>query len=126
MPRRPASPCPTRRQRTTRTSRTALMRTRVWCGAIGLFLQAVPLAAQEATAPRYTAYPLTAEYDVRVRMRDGIHLSADVYRPADAGRHPTLFELTPYNNNSVNPGAGGPSTPTEMMDRAWKAVRRGY
>ena len=31
-------------------------------------------------------------------MRDGVHLSADIYRPDTAGRFPGLLVVTPYNN----------------------------
>ena len=31
------------------------------------------------------------ERNVPVTMRDGIHLSVDVYRPSAAGRYPVLF-----------------------------------
>src|SRR5712692_4386793 len=60
-------------------------------------------------------YPMTVRLDVRVPMRDGVHLSADVYRPRDDARHPTMFELTPYNNN--NEGS---------VEQAWHFVQRGY
>ena len=45
-------------------------------------------------------HPIKIQYNVRVAMRDGVHLSADIYRPDDTARHPAIFELTPYNNNS--------------------------
>jgi hypothetical protein len=38
--------------------------------------------------------------DVRVPMRDGVTLSADVYLPAAPGRHPTVLFRTPYNKVS--------------------------
>ncbi len=34
---------------------------------------------------------------VPVRMRDGVTLYADVYRPAGGGRHPVLLSITPYS-----------------------------
>lgn len=37
------------------------------------------------------------EKNVVVPMRDGTELRADVYRPADEGRHPVLLQRTPYN-----------------------------
>ncbi|MFN8419609.1 MAG: CocE/NonD family hydrolase [Anaerolineae bacterium] len=43
------------------------------------------------------------DLNVRVPMRDGITLSADVYRPASAsgdGRYPTILFRTPYNKVS--------------------------
>ncbi|WP_320669476.1 CocE/NonD family hydrolase [Patulibacter defluvii] len=36
-------------------------------------------------------------FDVAARMRDGVTLRADVYRPAAAGRWPTLLTRTPYD-----------------------------
>ena len=43
--------------------------------------------------------PIRIELDQRVRMRDGIELSADVYRPNTAGRYPCVLSRTPYNKN---------------------------
>ena len=31
------------------------------------------------------------ERDIAVRMRDGVHLSVDVYGPAAQGRYPVLY-----------------------------------
>jgi putative CocE/NonD family hydrolase len=42
---------------------------------------------------------LTVERDVPARMRDGIILHADVYRPAAAGRYPVILLRTPYNKS---------------------------
>jgi uncharacterized protein len=39
------------------------------------------------------------DFDVRVPMRDGVTLSADVYRPAEPGRYPVVLYRTPYNKN---------------------------
>jgi putative CocE/NonD family hydrolase len=33
-------------------------------------------------------------------MRDGVHLSVDIYQPAAPGRYPGLLSITPYDNNS--------------------------
>lgn len=47
-----------------------------------------------------------AEYQVkqtrghRVAMRDGIHLSADIYQPDSTARFATLLSILPYDNNS--------------------------
>jgi putative CocE/NonD family hydrolase len=46
-----------------------------------------------ATAP---AGPITAEFNVRIPMRDGATLSADIYRPAGPGRFPVVLVRTPY------------------------------
>jgi putative CocE/NonD family hydrolase len=38
-----------------------------------------------------------AAEDVRVPLRDGVTLRADLYRPAGAGRHPVLVMRNPYD-----------------------------
>ena len=68
-----------------------------------------PLSAQ----PSVTAG--VADVNVAVPMRDGVVLRADVRRPADALRHPTLVYRTPY---------GKTETTTSALVR--KAVERGY
>jgi uncharacterized protein len=39
---------------------------------------------------------LLVEYDISVRMSDGVVLAADVFRPAAAGRYPVILMRTPY------------------------------
>ena len=51
---------------------------------------ASPLAAQQL--------PVKMEFDVRIPMKDGVTLSADVYRPDTAGRFPVILIRTPYDN----------------------------
>ena len=41
------------------------------------------------------------ERDVRIRMRDGVHLSADVYRPDRPGRFPAVLEHIPYRKDDL-------------------------
>ena len=53
-----------------------------------LFL-AVPLFAQP--------YRVVIQTGVPVKMRDGVTLRADVFRPDDPGKFPVLLERTPYN-----------------------------
>jgi putative CocE/NonD family hydrolase len=55
------------------------------------------------------------EYDVPVTMRDGVKLSADIYRPINVTRYPTVMTLTPYGNLNAN-----------TMESAWRWVGRGY
>ncbi len=50
----------------------------------------VPAAAQDQPA-------VVVDYGVRAKMRDGVSLVADVYRPAKPGKYPVLLERTPYN-----------------------------
>jgi hypothetical protein len=73
---------------------------------------AAPLAAQDGTNPKY---PMVVRYNIPVRVRDGVKISIDVYRPKDGDRHPVLMELTPYNNFGAN-----------TMSAAWTQVQRGY
>ncbi len=49
------------------------------------------------------------KFDVRIPMRDGVHLSADIWMPAEAGRYPILLVRTPYLKTSAgssNPELG--------------------
>lgn len=81
----------------------------------GLIMALLGVGAGLQAQPVYTDFPMAIEYDVPVPMRDGIRLSADVYRPLEEGPHPTVMMLTPYGNL-------GPNT----MEAAWRHVRRGY
>ena len=49
-------------------------------------------------------YRVAVEAGVRVSMRDGVGLVADVYRPDAPGKFPVLLERTPYNR--AQPGTG--------------------
>jgi len=42
-------------------------------------------------------YEVTIEHNVPVKMRDGIILRADIYRPKADGNFPVLLERTPHN-----------------------------
>jgi putative CocE/NonD family hydrolase len=39
------------------------------------------------------------EFNQKTKMRDGVRLSTDVYRPAGKGRWPVILIRTPYSNN---------------------------
>src|SRR5688572_319218 len=77
-----------------------------------MLMAAGPVVAQQEDA---IDHAMTVEYNVRIPMRDGVRLSADIYRPRGAARHPTIFQLTPYSNNSNGSLEGAAS---------W--VKRGY
>jgi predicted acyl esterase len=47
------------------------------------------------------------EYDLRIPLRDGTRLAANLYRPAAPGRYPALLQYTPY----LKDGMGVPSPP---------------
>jgi uncharacterized protein len=45
-------------------------------------------------------YAVTYERNVPVKMRDGVILRADIYRPAADGKFPVLLQRTPYNKDN--------------------------
>jgi uncharacterized protein len=68
------------------------------------------LAAQPPTRPAPAKISSTAiriEYDVRVPMRDGTTLSADVYRPKGDAPVPVILVRTPYDNGAAGHVAEG-------------------
>ena len=69
-----------------------------------LFLMA--LVAHVALAADQSA--VTYERNVAVKMRDGVVLRADIYRPRTDGKFPVLLQRTPYNkDNDVDFGMKG-------------------
>lgn len=57
------------------------------------------------------------DFDVPARMRDGVTLRANVYRPDDDARHPVLLSRTPYGKDFPN---------AALPLDAPQAARRGY
>jgi uncharacterized protein len=57
-----------------------------------------------------------AEHDVPAKMRDGVILKADIYRPDTDGKFPVLLKRTPYSKM----GSGG------EVDFAYKAASHGF
>ena len=50
---------------------------------------------------RFTSsQPYRIMIDARVKMRDGVELSADVYLPPEGGPFPTLLVRTIYDNQA--------------------------
>ncbi len=45
---------------------------------------------------------ISVERGVVVKMRDGVTLRADIYRPKADGKYPTLLQRTPYNKEGVD------------------------
>jgi uncharacterized protein len=45
-------------------------------------------------------YDVEMNLDVKVPMRDGVHLSADIYLPKAHDKFPTVLMRTPYSNNT--------------------------
>jgi uncharacterized protein len=64
-----------------------------------LFLLSLILAFPACT-PRSTApsrRSIRVEWEQHVKMRDGVALAADIFRPAGEGRYPVLLVRTPYD-----------------------------
>lgn len=51
------------------------------------------------------AAPPIMEFNVRIPMRDGVKLSADVYRPSAPGKYPVVLVRTPYIKGQESVGA---------------------
>ena len=68
-------------------------------------LQTAPIVAALciicATVPGRAAEdaPVVTEFGVRVKMRDGVTLRADIYRPNADGQYPVLLQRTPYDKD---------------------------
>jgi putative CocE/NonD family hydrolase len=69
------------------------------------------LLAAQATAAQ--TYQVTVERNVPAKMRDGVILRADIYRPKAEGKFPVLLTRTPYDKQW-------------QLEFALKAVPRGY
>jgi len=63
-----------------------------------LLLIVIVLAFAEVSLALET-YAVKIDFNQRVKMRDGVELSADVYRPDAEGRFPVILSRTPYNKN---------------------------
>jgi putative CocE/NonD family hydrolase len=67
--------------------------------AAGLAIVCGLAAAAAAPAPAGQPAGVRLEKNVEARMRDGVILRADVYRPPAPGRYPVLLQRTPYSKN---------------------------
>ena len=52
-------------------------------------------------AAKATPVRTTSQFNVTVRMRDGVRLSANVFRPEGNGRYPAILLRTPYNKGDA-------------------------
>ena len=60
-------------------------------------------------------YPVEMRLDVKVPMRDGVNLSADIYLPKAPGKFPTVLMRTPYSNNT-----------DPMVEKGCRLANHGY
>ena len=97
--------------------------------ALGL----VPAGAARAAIDDADAFDVVLESDVKVTMRDGVRLAADVYRPARGGRvvegrFPAILERTPYGRDvtSFRDFTAADPKPKTRAEVAAVYVRHGY
>jgi len=70
-------------------------------------------SAQGSAAP--TRYEVAIQANVPVKMRDGVTLIADIYRPKAQGKFPVLLTRTPYNRRD-------PMTGTFLASHGYVAI----
>lgn len=78
-----------------------------------MLLAALVFITATTTAFAADQYSLTYERNVAVKMRDGVTLRADIFRPNADGKFPVLLQRTPYNKDNG-------------VDFGLKAAARGY
>ena len=69
-------------------------------GALLLLLFAIPSPAQD------TNRAFNFEADVKIPMRDGVNLAANIFRPKGEGPFPVILMRTPYGKMDENMGDG--------------------
>ena len=77
------------------------------------FCLALAVLLVAATATAAERYEVTIERGVAAKMRDGVTLRADIYRPKAEGKFPVLLQRTPYDKRGE-------------VDFGLKAAARGY
>jgi len=77
-------------------------------------LQAIRSGHEALLVDTTTLYPelsqptmkTKTENGVKIKMRDGVELVADIVRPADDGKYPVILERTPYGREAFSKLAG--------------------
>jgi uncharacterized protein len=76
---------------------------RLFSSLLSLLLFA-SISIAQAPAPEKGDYSVITQPGVRVKMRDGVMLAADVYRPQSDGKFPVILTRTPYNRKDPATG----------------------
>ena len=72
-----------------------------------VIILAITAVAVPAPAAEGDRYEVEVERGVAAKMRDGVTLRADIYRPKAEGKFPVLLQRTPYDKRGgVDAGAG--------------------
>ena len=96
---------------------------RILSVTMGALVALLVLATAAPAAQKWTPYDrpatngMVTDKDVPITMRDGIILSANVYRPDKPGRYPVLITQTPYNKEAPLASAN-----TYLVDRGYVHV----
>jgi len=70
------------------------------CGVLLVVVFGILMAV--ASLPAHPPGGIIVERNRVAKMRDGLELNADVYRPADPGKYPVLLTRTPYDKAGEN------------------------
>ncbi len=71
-----------------------------------VFLAALLIGGQnQVSQPEFA---VKSRFNVRIPMRDGVELSADMFMPEATGKFPAILIRTPYDNNSFHRAGYGP------------------
>ncbi len=62
------------------------------------------ISIAQAPAPAKGNYSVITQPGVRVKMRDGVMLATDIYRPQTEGKFPVILTRTPYNRKDSATG----------------------
>jgi putative CocE/NonD family hydrolase len=76
---------------------------RLWLrltAAISVTIFPIVSCPAQAQTVKQSAYEVKIEFNERVTMRDGVELSADIYRPSASGAFPVILTRTPYNKST--------------------------
>ena len=82
-------------------------------GVAALLLVPLCVVSQERTEK--TSFP--APFTVRIPMRDGKTLAADVFLPDEEGKHPTILIMTPYNRKLLAAAIPAAAARSPLLDR---------
>ncbi len=74
-------------------------------GSLGLLLTVLMAPVCGLASAPESPRTMLSETNVMVRMRDGVGLSTDIYRPAKEGRYPVILFRDAYGNGSGGAGS---------------------
>lgn len=82
----------------------------------GILITLLWLSFTAASVSSQTLYRVTIEPGVSVKMRDGVSLAADIYRPVSDEKFPVILSRTPYNRT------GDPRMANELASHGYIVV----